>query len=248
MLPLFRKPDPSALPWDTWRLWGWEGPTSIAHANRGTSEQPLAHWAVSVWDEHPEALTQVLAAGADVRQVNAWDETALEHALIHHKHGCLKTLMAAGPDVNRANKEGITPLMCAVEDPLAVQWLLAAGAQVNARALDGFTPLMYTVMSGSAVRAGVLDLLHAAGADVSAVDEEGCTAVWPAAETGQLEALVWLRAHGLPMDGGLTDKSGKTLGQRASATARSWLEASASADTLAQTVPRAEAAVPRKRM
>ena len=84
-------------------------------------------------------------------------------------------------DVDRADKDGFTPLFTASENGYAdvVELLLAKGADVNKAALDGQSPLFVAAEAG---HGEMVARLLAAGADRSAATTELYTAV-PAGST-----------------------------------------------------------------
>jgi ankyrin repeat protein len=94
----------------------------------------------------------------------------------------VKALIGAGADVNAANDEGRTVLMCAADggSPDVVRQVLAAGATVKARDDQGRTALMWGAHGRSAPKeaayAAILEALLGAGADPSAVDRAGHSA------------------------------------------------------------------------
>ena len=106
-------------------------------------------------------------------------------------------LVKAGSNVNEADKDGLTPLMCAARaaDANSVKLLLAAGANVNAKAADGDTAL---TMAGFSWKdnAEVASLLLEAGADVNAQGRNGDTALSMSAIFGKSETVSLLLQHG----------------------------------------------------
>ena len=58
-------------------------------------------------------------------------------------HGCLRTLLQAGADVNKTNNEGSTALNGATSASVTcIDVLLGAGADVNISNNGGMTPIM----------------------------------------------------------------------------------------------------------
>ena len=68
---------------------------------------------------------------------------------------CVKTLLKAGADVNKANRNGFTAYDC-------IRLLVEAGADVNTCESDGYTPLILSAYVGNSqcvselVRTGAL--------------------------------------------------------------------------------------------
>lgn len=85
----------------------------------------------------------------------------------------VRRLIAQGSDVNKADGEGFSPLMCACVEGRAdvVPLLLARGADVNRSDLLGRTPLSFTVTRGDFSETA--DALISAGADLNRTDNDG---------------------------------------------------------------------------
>lgn len=119
--------------------------------------------------------------------------TALGGALASGHGGVSRTLLAAGAKPSLANGHGATPLMLAVarDDVDMVDTLLKRGHasdQLGAVTHHGrFTPLHVAALCGA--RRRVVHALLRAGADVSATDARGRTAVHRAAEVGARRVL-----------------------------------------------------------
>ena len=101
------------------------------------------------------------------------DELMLEFAKTGNVAG-IRTLLAAGADVDAADASGFTPLhLAAVEGHADVATaLLAAGAYIEAETEHGFTPLHYAAFRG---QVDVVTALLAAGAYPEAEAEGGVT-------------------------------------------------------------------------
>lgn len=109
----------------------------------------------------------------------------------------IKSLLAAGADVNARGGQGTTLLMEAAGSSSAnvheaVKLLLAAGAEVGAAIESGYmagrTALMTAAESLGASALEIVKLLLAAGADVKAKDKDGATALFGAAKSGNANA------------------------------------------------------------
>lgn len=147
----------------------------------------------------------LLAAGANPHQYSS-RHTPLMAASASGNPEVVKTLLAAGTEVNAKNAAGQTALMFAgtffpggcVDDPIlvsteSVQSLLDAGAIINTSDFDGFTPLMILAQSPSV---GALEILLNNGADPNAASKEGDTALTLAVQAGRIDIISRLIATG----------------------------------------------------
>jgi ankyrin repeat protein len=104
------------------------------------------------------------------------------------------SLVKAGAQVNGADDEGNTPLMCAAEDGDMdmLQVVLEAGADVKAKTASGRTALLFSS------NVEILTTLIKAGADVNASDTDGRTALLNFAEAADADAVQVLVKAGAP--------------------------------------------------
>ena len=104
----------------------------------------------------------------------------LPEAVLYGRAAEVKTLLAAGADVNAPDDTGMTPLMVAAAqgDGAIARLLIAGGANVSAAAADGTTALMH---AASANRGDLVRLLISSGADVNAKQAGGMAALMIAA-------------------------------------------------------------------
>lgn len=127
-----------------------------------------------------EQLNNLLQSGADGNASNDEGLTVLMMAAGNGHLEIVDTLIKAGANVNAADKLGWTALMKAIYNydmdkgfPEIVSALIEAGADIETQIAYGTRPLMLAAGYG---QAGVIDVLLAAGADVSAKNEGGFTA------------------------------------------------------------------------
>lgn len=134
------------------------------------TEPPLI-WAVL--GNNRVAIDTLIQAGASIEVRNAQGKTPLMLAV----RACptrIERLLAYGADPNAMDNDGATVLM-QDDSSTSARPLLAGGADPNLpHRGDGTTPLMYAAGKGAAA---LLDLLLAAGANISATDNEGRTAL-----------------------------------------------------------------------
>jgi ankyrin repeat protein len=123
-----------------------------------------------------EAISRLVAAGADVNARDEYGNTPLKYASAEPGLAAVRQLIKLGADANLGDDRGVTPLHCAAghgfyaEAVEIVETLLARGADVNARSRElGFVPLH------EATGAGVIRLLVARGADANVRSVAGLT-------------------------------------------------------------------------
>lgn len=112
----------------------------------------------------------------------------------------VKTLVAAGIDVNGIGSEGFSPLMMATgeDDYKIVDYLIQSGAEVN-QSINGWTALMVAADEGSI---NSMKYLLKAGADVNYYWQEGGpTAITMAASEDNLDCLKLLLENGADING-----------------------------------------------
>ena len=134
------------------------GLVSAAHswpmkAEAGQSSQPLVlvaddqygntplHKAVVI--ENLEAISDLLAAGADMEARDQFGATPLHYAASGGSPEVITTLLAAGADLRAQAQVDVTPLHIAASGggPEAITTLLAAGADPLARDMGGRRPI-----------------------------------------------------------------------------------------------------------
>jgi ankyrin repeat protein len=143
-----------------------------------------------------QAMTRLIAAGADVTAANRYGVTPLWLACLNGSAAAIELLLKAGADANAVLPGGETVLMTAARTGRleAVNILLRRGASVNAtEGWRGQTALMWAAAEG---HAAVIEALVARGADVHARSNGGFTALLFAAREGQIAAAKALVAAG----------------------------------------------------
>jgi len=149
-------------------------------------------------------VKKYIANGANPNDVNNNGEIALmlvgvtdesrKHKTVYSE--IVKTLVAAGANVNAKDKSGATALFSASIDgnTEVVKALISAGADVNIKAKNEVTILM--VASGWNGNREIVKALIDAGAEVNASDSRGQTALIYAAIAGNAETAKELIASG----------------------------------------------------
>lgn len=137
-----------------------------------------------------EAVRLLVASGAKVDAKGEFEQTPLLQAAEQGHAKVVAYLLEKGADVNARTKKGDTPLILAMRgaffpkgpegDPQeTLEALLKHGAEVNVAGEFGRTPLMWAVGHADA---GLVWPLLQKGADTSARDKDGDTAVTEAQE------------------------------------------------------------------
>jgi ankyrin repeat protein len=132
---------------------------------RPDGSTPL-EWAVFKGDV--AQAKQLLAAGADVKAVNAYGVTAMQLAADASNTELIRLLLKAGADPNSPNPDGETALhlVARAGNVEAAKLLLKAGAEGDARErFGGQTPLMW---AAARRHPEMVELLAGRGADVNA--------------------------------------------------------------------------------
>lgn len=148
--------------------------------------------ALTAWA--PSAHAAGGAGGVDARLVAAVQDGDVR---------AVRTLLAAGVDVNAPRADGSTPLMWAVHRDRSdiVELLLRAGARPDAADEQGVGPLALAAENG---RGAMVARLLAAGADPRRPQANGVTALMTAARTGSVEVVTALLAAGAEVNAAIS--------------------------------------------
>ena len=138
----------------------------------------------------------VLALSALAGPSSAADDLRLIEAAKRRDMSAVRTLIAAGTDVNARFGDGSTALHWAAywDQRDAVELLLAAGARVDAADDHGITPLWLACANGA--QATMVERLLRAGTNANVAHSSGESALMSAARTGNLAAVGLLLAAG----------------------------------------------------
>ena len=137
------------------------------------------------WHGRIEAVTMLLANGADARVADADGDTPLHHAARSSDAGVAALLLDAGALIDACNNDGFSPLgvACASGNWRLARFLLEHGARCEP---DGGQPALLAAAGGEDEIAGVQLLLkHKAKVDARGVGQR--TALMQACETGNPE-------------------------------------------------------------
>ena len=161
-------------------------------------------------ENEPQAVPEQETAKSRLQQQNNTLEkynTALLEAAEKGNSELMSQLLTAGTDVNKADKDGQTPLYWAAYKghTECVKLLIDAGADINMANKYGWTPLREAAYNG---RTECVKQLIAAGADVNKANWHGQTPLYLAATGGHKECVEQLIDAGADVN--MADKEGKT--------------------------------------
>lgn len=144
-----------------------------------------------IYGRSEKGAIRALMSESDMNVVNKDGDTPLIIVTRHEYFEALKLCVEKGADVNKSDKHGRTALHTALSTSTpnknVIKYLIEHGADVNKKDEDGFTPLIcfadfYDFLDArdyfcdSALE--VADILLEAGADVSAVNNDGNNAAF----------------------------------------------------------------------
>lgn len=153
-------------------------------------------------DTNPEAITELLKAGAEIEAKDPQGRTPLMIAASGNPSlAVIATLLEAGAVIEAKDSRQRTPLMLAAQfnpNPDVVLQLLKAGAQVEAKSGGGMTPLMHAALRTQSPE--VIEHLIAAGAEVHAKSARGDSPVLLAAMNPKPEVVLQLLQAGAEIE------------------------------------------------
>jgi ankyrin repeat protein len=147
-----------------------------------------------------QRLQSLLDGGAAVDLRDARGNTPLMHAAAIGSIQAMRLLLKAGADVNARSGLDATALVWCAADAEKAKLLIDAGAQVNVRTKMGRTPLMMAASHPGS--AATVRVMLDKGADATAADVRGHTALVDAARTNSTEAVRLLLEHKGDIDAG----------------------------------------------
>lgn len=147
---------------------------------------------------HRDVVSELLDRGADIDALSASEQNSALMLAAHGGHVfVVRTLLRRGADARLRNSRDATALHHAATSGSLeiIRQLLDAGLDPNARESDGTTVFMYAAarVDGEPL----INELIGSGAEVSAVNDAGETALHFAAENGLNGNLTLLLKHGL---------------------------------------------------
>ncbi|HYM86949.1 MAG TPA: ankyrin repeat domain-containing protein, partial [Pseudoxanthomonas sp.] len=177
----------------------------LNHAHAGMT--PLLAATRDSWHGRPDAVTTLLANGADPRVADGEGNTPLHHAARSSDPGVAALLRDAAAETDALNAEGITPLgvACVAGNWRLAKFLLERGAKPEP--VGGQPVLLAAAATEEDDPVGVQLLLkHKAKVDTR--DRQGSSALHQAAQAGHVDIIAALLAAGADVQG--RDEAGRT--------------------------------------
>ena len=159
------------------------------------------------WHGRPDAVTTLLANGADPRTADSEGNTPLHHAARSSDPGVAALLRDAAAETDALNAEGITPLgvACVAGNWRLAKFLLERGAKAEPQ---GGQPVLLAAAATEEDDPVGVQLLLKHKAKVDTRDSLGRSALHQAAHAGHVEIMATLLAAGADVHG--RDDAGRT--------------------------------------
>ena len=159
------------------------------------------------WHGRPDAVTTLLANGADPRTADSEGNTPLHHAARSSDPGVAALLRDAAAETDALNAEGITPLgiACVAGNWRLAKFLLERGAKAEPQ---GGQPVLLAAAATEEDDAVGVQLLLKHKARVDTRDGLGRSALHEAAHAGHVDIIAALLAAGADVQG--RDDAGRT--------------------------------------
>ncbi|GAB2499796.1 ankyrin repeat domain-containing protein [Pseudoxanthomonas sangjuensis] len=159
------------------------------------------------WHGRPDAVTTLLANGADPRVVDGEGNTPLHHAARSSDPGVAALLRDAAAEIDALNHEGLTPLgvACVAGNWRLAKFLLERGAKPEPA---GGQPVLLAAAATEEDDAAGVQLLLKHKARATTRDARGRTALHEAALAGHVEIIELLLAAGAEVQA--VDGEGRT--------------------------------------
>lgn len=166
----------------------------------------------------PQQMDDLIAKGADIKQMLNGTTTALHLAVQNKNQSMVEFLVAHGVDIEMTNRSGQTALHTAAltGDWQIVDFLLERGANINQQDKFGNTPLHVIAQAmGKNFTLTILESLLEKGANINQQDNVGNTPLHAAAQHGNRQMVEFLLQRGADIK--MTNNNGQTASQVAQA-------------------------------
>lgn len=149
-------------------------------------------------DGNFEIARLLLEKGANKYIENSNKQTAMSIALSYGHYDIAQLLVYHGFDVNYENNSGVILANPDLDDDDATVWLMHHGADINRKDSKGLTPLYRKIVNAAGEMCKEdIRLFHSLGADMNAVNGEGCNLLFHPIIGKEVRCVKWLIKYGL---------------------------------------------------